>query len=79
MIVMSEKRKEEKHVPANEKDHRVCCADCAIVRDNKVLMQKRSFGMWKRYWCLPGGKVDKGETIIHAAIRETKEESSQQR
>lgn len=72
---MSEKRKEEKHVIANEKKHRICCSDCVIVRDNKILMQKRSFGIWKGYWCLPGGKVDRGETIIHAAIRETKEES----
>ena len=55
--------------------HRVCAADCVIVRDNMVLLQKRSFGKWKGYWCLPGGKVDKGETIIHAAIREAKEES----
>lgn len=60
---------------ANEKDHRVCAADCVVVRDNRILMQKRSFGMFKGQWCLVGGKVDKGETIIHAAIRETKEES----
>lgn len=60
---------------ANEKEHRVVAADCVIVRDNKVLMQKRSFGMFKGYWCLIGGKVDKGETIIHAAVREIKEES----
>lgn len=72
---MPEKRKEEKHVSANEKDHRVCCADCVIVRDNKVLMQKRSFGMWKGYWGLIGGKIDKGETIIHGAVREIMEES----
>ena len=60
---------------ANEKDHRVVTADCVIVRDNSVLMQRRSFGMFKGQWCLVGGKVDKGETIIHAAVRETKEES----
>lgn len=60
---------------ADEKKHRVVAADCVIVRDNRVLMQKRSFGMWKDYWCLIGGKVDVGETIIHAAVREAKEES----
>ncbi len=60
---------------ANETKHRMVTADCVIVRDNKVLMQKRSFGMWKGYWCLIGGKVDVGETIIHAAVREAKEES----
>ena len=59
----------------NEKEHRVVAADCVIIRDNRVLLQKRSFGMWKGYWCLIGGKVDKGETIIHAAVREIKEES----
>ncbi len=63
------------HVSASDKKHRVCAADCAIFRDGKVLMQKRSFGMWKGYWCLIGSKVDRGETIIHAAFREVKEES----
>jgi 8-oxo-dGTP diphosphatase len=63
-------------VEADKTKHRVCCADCVIVRDNKILLQKRSFGMWEGYWCLPGGKVDHGETIIHGAIREAKEETN---
>lgn len=71
---MAEKRKERRPGPAGGK-YRVCAADCVIVRDSKILMQKRSFGMWKGYWGLIGGKVDVGETIIHAAVREAKEES----
>jgi ADP-ribose pyrophosphatase YjhB (NUDIX family) len=66
---------ERPHATAGSRKHRVVAADCVIVRDNKVLLQKRSFGMWKGYWCLVGGKVDIGETIIHAAVREVKEES----
>jgi ADP-ribose pyrophosphatase YjhB (NUDIX family) len=66
---------EGKRIPVDMKKHRVCCADCVIVRGNRVLLQKRSFGIWKGYWCLPGGKVNRGETIIGAAVRETKEES----
>src|SRR3989344_7581127 len=26
-------------------------------------------------WCVPGGKVDKGETLVSAAVRELQEES----
>lgn len=63
------------HIMANERDHRVVTADCIVIRGNTVLLQKRSFGMFKGYWCLVGGKVDRGETIIHAAVRETREES----
>ncbi|MCK4496577.1 MAG: NUDIX hydrolase [Candidatus Aenigmarchaeota archaeon] len=56
--------------------YRIVSTDVVIVRDNKVLMQKRSFGMFKGYWHLVCGKVEAGETIIHAAIREVKEETS---
>lgn len=43
-----------------------------IVRDEILLLQR--MGRIKG-WCLPGGKVDPGETFIQGAIRETKEET----
>ncbi|MEO8440179.1 MAG: 8-oxo-dGTP diphosphatase [Spartobacteria bacterium] len=45
-----------------------------IVRDEKILLirKKRGFGAGKVNG--PGGKVDPGETPLHAALRETHEE-----
>lgn len=47
---------------------------CLLVKNDKVLlaMKKRGFGMGK--WNGVGGKVQEGETIETAAVRETGEE-----
>lgn len=47
---------------------------CLLVRKEKVLLglKKRGFGQGK--WNGMGGKVKDGESIIKAAVRETKEE-----
>ncbi|MFC1843071.1 NUDIX hydrolase [Candidatus Dependentiae bacterium] len=45
--------------------------------DNKILMLKRNpnkpFG---NTWCLPGGKLDKGEDVCEGLIREFAEETT---
>jgi len=50
-------------------------AAVAIKRDGKYLLvqekQERAYGLWN----FPAGRVDVGETIEEAAIREAKEES----
>lgn len=46
---------------------------CVVVtEEEKVLLTKRSDF---HIWCLPSGGVDDGETVMQAAIRETKEET----
>ncbi|MFT5365555.1 MAG: 8-oxo-dGTP diphosphatase [Candidatus Latescibacterota bacterium] len=44
----------------------------AILKENKILLTKREDF---EVWCVPGGAVDKGESIPQAAIREAKEET----
>ena len=43
--------------------------------DNKILLVKRATVVFKGYWALPGGKVDAGETVEQAVVREVKEET----
>ncbi len=46
---------------------------CVVVtQEEKVLLTKRSDF---HIWCLPSGGVEDGETVLDAAIRETKEET----
>ncbi len=43
----------------------------AILKDGKVLLtRRRDFEVW----CLPGGEVDAGESLVQAAVREAREE-----
>lgn len=39
--------------------------------DKKILIVKANY---RAHWTLPGGVIDKGESPLHAAIRETEEE-----
>lgn len=47
-----------------------------IEKDWKILLIKRAKGPFKNMWEIPGGFVDYGELVEHAAIREAKEETS---
>lgn len=44
----------------------------AVLRDGLVLLTKREDA---EMWCLPGGAVDDGESLAHAAVREVREET----
>jgi 8-oxo-dGTP pyrophosphatase MutT (NUDIX family) len=49
-------------------------AQCLVIRDNKILMVKHKHSENEWNYCLPGGRIEKGETPEQAAIRELQEE-----
>lgn len=53
---------------------RVRVGAAVIVRDNRgwILLEKRSDCGW---WGLPGGRIEPGESVTEAAVREVKEET----
>lgn len=47
----------------------------AVIRDGALLMIKRGRGPNAGLWAIPGGKVDFGESMSAAAVRELREET----
>lgn len=47
---------------------------CLIFQNEKILLQNRTAKEWGGY-ALPGGHVEKGESIVESVIREMKEET----
>ena len=45
-----------------------------IKQGNKIFATQRGYGDFKGYWEFPGGKLEAGETLQEALIREIKEE-----
>lgn len=50
-------------------------AGAVVLRDNKILFVRQTYGRLRGQWSLPTGFVDPGETPDMAALRETKEEA----
>ncbi|GJD58466.1 NUDIX hydrolase [Methylobacterium dankookense] len=49
-------------------------ASIAVIRDGRVLLAARANEPMRGVWTLPGGKVEAGETLAEAALRELQEE-----
>lgn len=49
-------------------------ARVAIERDGRILCVLHAKPGQDPFWCLPGGNVDVGETLVDAAVRELREE-----
>ena len=52
----------------------VLAASVAVFRDGKVLLATRTKPPADQLWSLPGGKVEAGETLEEAGLRELEEE-----
>jgi 8-oxo-dGTP diphosphatase len=48
--------------------------DMVFIKDNKILLVQQIKESARGLWCLPGGRIEEGETAEEAAVREVKEE-----
>lgn len=46
-----------------------------VRRGNQLLLAQRSKGSYKGRWGFPGGHLERGETVVAAALRELREET----
>ncbi|ATZ60921.2 MAG: NUDIX hydrolase [Methanosarcinales archaeon Met12] len=54
---------------------RTLTVDAIILMDNNIVLIKRKNPPFEGYYALPGGFVERGETVEQALIREIKEET----
>ncbi|MBW8639585.1 NUDIX domain-containing protein [Hoeflea sp. WL0058] len=53
----------------------VAAVSCIVRRDSRYLLVKRARGEAKGQYAFPGGKVEPGETLTQAVLRELREET----
>jgi mutator protein MutT len=51
------------------------CVGAVAVDDGRLLMIRRGHGPAAGYWSIPGGRVESGETMAEALVRELAEET----
>src|SRR3990170_4943589 len=52
------------------------CVSVCVIRDGQALLAQRSRQPLEGLWSLPGGRIEWGETLHEAALRELAEETS---
>jgi len=52
------------------------CVGCVALHDGDLLLIRRGHGPAAGRWSVPGGRVEPGELLAEAAIRELREETS---
>ena len=51
------------------------CVAAIAVRDDELLLVRRGHGPAAGTWSVPGGRVEPGETVVEAVLRELREET----
>jgi len=54
------------------------CVGAVATRGNDLLMVRRGHGPGAGLWSVPGGRVERGETLAEAVVRELEEETGQE-
>lgn len=51
------------------------CVGAVVVDDDRLLLIRRGHGPAAGTWSVPGGRVERGETMAEGAVRELREET----
>ena len=51
------------------------CVGAIVLSDERLLMVRRGRGLAQGEWSIPGGRVESGETLAEAVVRELREET----
>ena len=52
------------------------CVGAIVVEDGRLLLVRRGRGTAQGAWSVPGGRVEAGETVAEAVVRELREETA---